>query len=69
MPFLARMKFTQLGILVILLCIPSIICRKKKTSKSKKSSFSFDSLLSGMNGNEKAMFKEELEKEVKKFSK
>ena len=39
-------------------------CRKKKKSK-----FSFDSLLSGLDGEEKEMFKEELEKEVKKFRK
>lgn len=37
--------------------------------KKKKSSFSFDSLLSGLDGDEKQMFKEELEKEVKKFRK
>lgn len=37
--------------------------------KKKKSSFAFDSLLSGLDGDEKEMFREELEKEVKKFRK
>ena len=38
-------------------------------SKKKKSSYTFDSLLSGLDGDEKEMFREELEKEVKKFRK
>ena len=37
--------------------------------KKKKSAFTFDSLLSGLDGDEKEMFREELEKEVKKFRK
>jgi len=62
------MMSRTLFVLLLLVCCLHFLhveCRKKKG----RSKFSFDSLLSGLDGEEKEMFKEELEKEVKKFRK
>ena len=67
--YLVVMRKTQVTcaacVAVLIICCSSIDGAKKRS----KEDFSLETLISGLNKNEKQMFKEELGKEFKKFSK
>lgn len=61
------MRFVVMTVSTYVVLLVLLLYSIGNEGKKKKSAFTFEALMSGMNAKEKEMFKEELNKEVKKF--